>query len=80
VQAIGMVGLFHTVRRTLPWAWRLVTGKIQHSQAAPASRIPMRSPDGGPASHALAGTPLPTIIKPSPQLLEIASLPMAKAA
>jgi hypothetical protein len=72
-QLVGMCGLFQTVRRTLPWAWQLFRQKIQHSSRPPASRLPMRSPDGGPASHALPGTPPPA------HLLSI-SPPPAKAA
>ncbi len=58
VQVLGMCGLFHTYRRTLGWAWRLFRGKIQRRMEAPTSRIPMRSAAGGPASHALPGTPV----------------------
>jgi radical SAM superfamily enzyme YgiQ (UPF0313 family) len=57
MQLFGMYGLMHTYRRTLAWAWRLFRGGIHHYDRAPASRIPMRSPDGGPAAHALPGTP-----------------------
>lgn len=57
VQLFGMCGLFHTCRRTLGWAWRLSRGNIQRRTEAPANQIPMRSPDGGPASHALPGAP-----------------------
>jgi len=56
VQLFGMCGLFHTYRRTLGWAWCLFRGKIQRRTEPPTSRIPMRSTDGGPASHALPGT------------------------
>jgi len=56
VQLFGMCGLFHTYRRTLGWAWCLFRGKIQRSKESPTSRIPMRTTDGGPASHALPGT------------------------
>jgi radical SAM superfamily enzyme YgiQ (UPF0313 family) len=56
-QLFGMCGLFLTYRRTLGWAWHLLRGNIQRCTEAPASRIPMRSPDGGPASHAIPGTP-----------------------
>ena len=58
VQAFGMYGLFHTYRRTLGWAWYLFRGKIERYSETPTSRIPMRDPEGGPASHALPGTPL----------------------
>jgi hypothetical protein len=56
VQAFGMYGLFHTYRRTLGWAWHLLRGKIQYCSEAPASKIPLRNPSGGPASHALPST------------------------
>ena len=85
VQLLGMIGLFHTVRRTLPWAWRLLTSKIDHATRSPSGRLPMRSPTGGPASHAIPGTPqradLLTITLPEkPRLLSIDSLPQTKAA
>ena len=57
VQLIGMWGLVPTCRRTLAWAWQLARGGIQRPRAAPASRIPMRDPRGGKASHAISGTP-----------------------
>ncbi len=59
VQALGMCGLFHTYRRTLGWVWHLFRGQIEYSQQSPVSRIPMRSPGGYSASHALPGTPVP---------------------
>jgi len=59
MQVIGMWGLALTIRRTLGWAFRLMLGKIKRHTRVPASRIPMRSADGGPASHALPGTPTP---------------------
>jgi radical SAM superfamily enzyme YgiQ (UPF0313 family) len=59
VQLFGMYGLMHTYRRTLGWAWQLLRGGIQRYDRVPASRIPMRSPDGSTASHALPGTPTP---------------------
>ena len=58
IQLVGMWGLFPTYRRTLGWAWQLARGKIERRQEAPASRIPMRSPHGGAASHAIPGTPM----------------------
>ncbi|HMC11055.1 MAG TPA: radical SAM protein, partial [Pirellulaceae bacterium] len=79
VQALGMCGLFQTVRRTLPWAWHLLRGNIQHSSLPPASRLPMRSPDGAPASHALPGTPLPSAPPPL-HLLSIDNVPRSQAA
>ncbi len=58
MQLFGMWGLTHTIRHTFVWMIRLAGGKIIHSTQPPISRIPMRSPDGSPASHALPGTPL----------------------
>jgi hypothetical protein len=46
------------LRRTLGWTFRLMRGNIRRRSAAPISPIPMRAADGGPASHALPGTPL----------------------
>jgi hypothetical protein len=74
VQVLGMCGLYHTARRTLAWAWQLARGKIQHSSQAPASRLPMRSPDGLAASHALPGTPLPGTPLPVAQRPRLALL------
>lgn len=59
VQAFGMCGLFHTYRRTLGWAWKLFTSKIEHASTGPVSKIPMRSPSGDCASHSLPGQPMP---------------------
>ncbi len=58
LQVIGMWGLLKTLRRTLPWAWRLARGRITRRDTYPASSIPMRAPDGTPAAHALPGTPV----------------------
>ncbi len=55
MQCFGMWGLGKTIRRTFGWALRLMFGKIKRSTAAPTSMIPMRSPDGGRASHATPG-------------------------
>jgi len=57
LQAFGMWGLMITLRRTLGWAFRLARGRIQCYTSVPTSRIPMRAAGGGPAAHALAGTP-----------------------
>ena len=57
VQVAGMLGLVRTLRRTLPWTLRLMAGRIRRCWRLPASRIPMRSPAGRPADHALPGTP-----------------------
>jgi len=59
VQLFGMWGLGHTIRYTFAWTLRLMRGNITRHTQVPASRIPMRSIDGGPASHALPGTPTP---------------------
>lgn len=80
VQMVGMIGLFHTFRRTILWAWQLWRADIRPSTKAPASPIPMRSPDGGAASHALPGTQLATVSRPMPHLLPIETAPHAKAA
>jgi radical SAM superfamily enzyme YgiQ (UPF0313 family) len=58
-QLFGMLGLIHTLRRTFPWALRLMRGNITRHTRAPVSRIPMRNVEGGPASHALPTTPAP---------------------
>ncbi|UCD30767.1 MAG: radical SAM protein [Planctomycetota bacterium] len=58
MQIIGMWGLTKTIQRTLGWALRLMRGPIKRQNKAPMSHIPMRSVDGGPASHALPGTPM----------------------
>jgi len=57
LQFLGMCGLFHTYRRTLRWVWRLSRGRIQRQTEAPASRLPMRSVNGGPAVHGLPDPP-----------------------
>ncbi|MCH8879999.1 MAG: radical SAM protein [Planctomycetes bacterium] len=54
---LGMWGLAHTIRRTFGWGLRLMRGNIKRKTSVPTSRIPMRGPDGGPASHAPPGTP-----------------------
>jgi radical SAM superfamily enzyme YgiQ (UPF0313 family) len=57
MQLFGMWGLIPTARRTLGWTYHLFRGRIVRHTAAPTGRIPMRSVEGGPASHALPGTP-----------------------
>jgi radical SAM superfamily enzyme YgiQ (UPF0313 family) len=79
IQALGMSGLFQTIRRTLPWAWHLFRGRIEHSSLPPASKIPMRSPAGDCASHALPGTPQPAE-KPQLHLLTIDTASRSQAA
>ena len=69
MQVLGMRGLVQTIRRTFGWAVRLMRSRIKRATRVPTSRIPMRSADGGPASHALPGTPQGTqvqaIVEPS---------------
>lgn len=67
MQVFGMAGLVHTVRRTLPWTLQLMTGRIVRHEGPPASKIPMRSPGGLTASHALPGTKL----APAPPLVTL---------
>jgi radical SAM superfamily enzyme YgiQ (UPF0313 family) len=62
VQWMGMYGVLLTIRRTFGWALRLMRGNIKRKSAVPTSRIPMRSVQGGPASHALPGTPQPASV------------------
>ena len=59
VQLFGMWGLIYTARSALRWCRHLMRGRIKRHTEAPISAIPMRNPDGGPASHALPGTPTP---------------------
>ena len=66
VQAFGMWGLVPTLGGTLGWTLRLMRGKLQRHSRPPTSPIPMRSPGGGPASHALPGTPLSIAPAPGP--------------
>ena len=57
-QVAGIAGLLNTYRRTIGWAWHLFRGRIERQLQSPASDLPMRAPDGGPAAHALPGTRL----------------------
>lgn len=59
MQVIGMWGAMHTVRRTFGWALRLMRGRIARRTKPPMSPVPMSSPEGATASHALPGTPEP---------------------
>jgi radical SAM superfamily enzyme YgiQ (UPF0313 family) len=65
MQVLGMFGLAQTVRRTLGWALRLRWGRIERRSEVPASKLPMRGVNGGPASHALPGTPYKQSIRPT---------------
>jgi hypothetical protein len=60
MQVVGMMGLMMTIARTSGWALRLVFGRIQRFTHPPASRIPMRSVDGGVASHGTVESPART--------------------
>ncbi len=66
VQMVGMWGLAPTIRHTFAWALRLMRGNIKRHTQVPASRIPMRGIDRGPASHALPGTPTPQHVSLEP--------------
>lgn len=57
MQVLGMWGLAHTIRRTMGWALRLMRGNIKRRIRAPMSLIPMSSPSGARADHALPDTP-----------------------
>jgi radical SAM superfamily enzyme YgiQ (UPF0313 family) len=58
MQLYGMYGLVQTIRRTFSWALRLMVCRIERKYDVPASTIPMRSPDGKPAPHAIHGRPV----------------------
>jgi len=59
VQLFGMWGVArYTAPGMLRWSLRLARGKIERTDRVPTSETPMRSPEGGPAAHALPGTPL----------------------
>jgi len=72
-QVIGMWGLAKTIRRTLGWGLRLMWGKIVPRTQPPHSLVPMRSPDGGQADHALPGTPTPELGKFQPEREQVPS-------
>jgi hypothetical protein len=59
MQIAGILGLMPTACRTSIWAVRLMFGKIARLSQPPASRIPMRSVEGGAASHSGCETPVP---------------------
>src|SRR5258706_14816880 len=63
MQLIGMLGLFHTFRRTFTWAIRLAFAKITRLTHPPTSAIPMRSIEGDTASHAAFEGPIPITVK-----------------
>lgn len=57
MQIFGMLGLLHTIRRTLGWMARLRFGKIEKLPGPPTCDIPIRGADGNAPGH--APTPLP---------------------
>ncbi len=71
MQAIGIAGALHTLRRTLGWGLRLLFCKRKCRSAIPFSAIPMRTPEGEPASHALAGTALALTETPEDETLSL---------
>ena len=73
VQAFGIYGLTHTYPKMLRHALRLFRGPIERCSAAPVSRIPMRNPQGGPASHALPGTPVAGQVAIGPEPLALSA-------
>jgi hypothetical protein len=52
MQIIGAYGLLQTLRRTAGWTLRLMFGRIERFTKIPAGPYPMRSVNGGVASHA----------------------------
>jgi hypothetical protein len=52
-QALGMYGLLHSIRRTVPWMWHLWRGNIKRCTHPPISRVPLVGPTGKRADHAL---------------------------
>lgn len=63
MQIIGMFGLLQTIRRTIGWALRLVSGKVERHTTTPFSRIPMRGVATTMADHALPGTPTANLVQ-----------------
>ncbi|MEW6253365.1 MAG: radical SAM protein [Planctomycetota bacterium] len=56
-QLIGLWGLAHTFRRTIGWALRLRSGRLERQTRVPASPLPLRVPNGGSAGHAPGAPP-----------------------
>jgi hypothetical protein len=79
MQVFGMLGLFHTTRRTLGWAARLRFGKIERLSQTPAGSIPMRDVDGGSASHDPSAASAPACTVPGPRMVQI-EIPRPRAA
>src|SRR5665213_434819 len=74
MQVVGMMGLAQSIRRTFSWAIRLRFGKIDRLAQAPVSPVPMRSVDGGCASHSGQTT---LTISAKPRDTRAVSLPIA---
>ena len=64
-QVLGMLGLFHTIRRTAGWILRLMSGRIERLSQPPESPIPIRGVQGAPPSHCASGEPA------APRLVQI---------
>ncbi len=52
MQLMGMLGVTQNIRRTFGWIIRLMFGKVVRAKHPPTCQIPIRSVDGGTASHA----------------------------
>ncbi|HEY7089255.1 MAG TPA: radical SAM protein, partial [Tepidisphaeraceae bacterium] len=61
MQIVGMMGLAHTIRRTLGWALGLMFLKIERMSRRRRSNIPTRSVNGTSASHEIGEAVVPTI-------------------
>jgi hypothetical protein len=61
MQIVGIMGLAHTIRRTLGWAVRLMYGKIDRLKSPRRSPIPMRAIDGSRATHEIGQAISPTV-------------------
>lgn len=81
MQLVGMAGLVMTIVRTSGWVLRLMTGRIERYARAPGSRLPIRAPDGSPASHAPTGMspPLVRLRMPTPRVEPRAEVAVAVA-
>jgi radical SAM superfamily enzyme YgiQ (UPF0313 family) len=51
MQIVGIIGLAQTIRRTFGWMLRLMCCRIERLANRPRSPIPLRSVDGGVATH-----------------------------
>jgi len=50
-QALGLWGVLRTAASMIEWSVRLAGRRVVRASREPASHIPMRGTDGGPASH-----------------------------